>query len=557
MHDQYFKIFTTLTLSVVLLTGCGGGSNSSPTSSNMVLSPPPPAVASAPFGFMEMSQTVGVAHSSEFSADYMQMPRFFAGGAAAGDIDNDGDIDLFITRGNTQPNLLFINENEQFTDRAMAWGVALTANGTANHKLSGPSFADLDGDGHLDLFIGGLDGDPSRIFQNNGNETFTNVTSGSGLDGMTSHNTISVDFADYDKDGDLDMAMAHWGTPRDRHAPGETETLWRNDTVGDSIHFTPMSTMAGISSELTLNLMGVLGPDHDYTFSPNFSDINADGYPDLLSVADFFGSQVFLNNQDGTFSNVTDSTQITDSNGMGSAVGDYDNDGDFDWFVSSIDGNRLYQNMNGILINVSDATGIGLGGWGWASCFADFDADGDLDIYQTNGWINNNGGNPNLPFTEDKSRLWISDGAGQFSDEAATANMIDDKQGRAVICADFDNDRDIDVLLLINNDQNGAIYWENTLGAKNTLQVSLQGPAPNTQAIGAIITVKTEERSQTREVRIGSNFTSHNPARQFFGLGEATLINDLKINWPDGAQTSMTDIAINQNLTVRHPSLPQ
>ena len=119
--------------------------------------------------FADVSSARGIDHKSEFSSGLDKDPRYFAGGAAAGDIDNDGDIDIFITRGDTLPNLLFINDGSgNFTDQADIAGLALPKDGTANYKLSGPSLADLDGDGDLDLFIGGVDNDPSLIFRNNG-----------------------------------------------------------------------------------------------------------------------------------------------------------------------------------------------------------------------------------------------------------------------------------------------------------------------------------------------------------------------------------------------------
>ena len=473
----------------------------------------------------------------------MQMPRHFAGGAASGDIDGDGDIDLVVVRGDTQANLLFINDGGVFTEGAMP-ALALPNGGTSNYKLSGPTLADIDGDKDLDIFIGGADGHPSLIFSNDGSGIFTNVTTGSGLDTATSKNTISAAFGDYDKDGDLDLALAHWGTPRDRNAPGETETLWRNDSDANGIKFTAVSAPAGISATLIPGLLGVVGLDTDYTFAPNFADINDDGYPDLLSVSDFGGSKVYMNNKDGTFTDVTDTTQITDSNGMGAAVGDYDNDGDLDWFVSSINGNRLYNNMNSTLIGVSETAGIERGGWGWGSCFADFDLDGHLDIYQTNGW----------PDTlVDRTHLWMSDGQGAFTDKAEETGIDDNQQGRGIVCADFNGDRDIDVLLLLSNDFPAALLWENTLPSNNSVSVTLNGPSPNTHAIGSRVYVTTGETTQMRDVAIGSNFTSHNPTEQIFGLGSSELIDELKIVWPDGTQITRSDIAANQDLTFTHP----
>jgi len=497
----------------VMTTACGGSETTSGRITSV--SPPPPPVVGTTntLIFSNVTGAMGLSHKSEFSAAYDEMPRHFAGGAAAGDVDNDGDIDLFIVRGDTQRNLLYINNGNGFTEAPSATNLALPNEG-ANYKLSGPTFADIDGDGDLDLFVGGLQGDPSLVFRNNSNGTFTDVTAGSGFDLMTSKNTISAAFGDYDQDGDLDVAMAHWGTPRDRLNRGETETLWRNESTASQIKFVAVSQESGIADELALDLNdGVLGVDHDYTFAPNFSDINGDGYPDLLSVADFKGSQVFINNQDGTFSNVTDRSQINDSNGMGTAVGDYDNDGDMDWFVSSIDGNRLYENIDGTLINVSDTAGIGPGSWGWGSCFADFDADGHLDIYQTNGWVSNNGGNPNAPYTSDRSRLWISDGQKGFSNQADEMGVADMAQGRAVVCADL-----------------------------------------NTQAIGAKIKVRSGNVTQLREMSIGSNFASHNPTEQIFGLGGSDRVEDITIQWPNGTQTLQMNVRANQDLIFTSPT---
>jgi hypothetical protein len=484
------------------------------------------------------------------------MVRMFAGGGAVGDVDGDGDLDIFITPGNTGPNLLYLNQGGAgFSEDAAGAGLAFTKSATETFRQSGPVFGDLDGDGDLDLFIGGLEGDPSQIFQNNGGGQFTNVTAGSGVDFMSSPYTISAALGDYDNDGDLDLAMAHWGTPRDQNNPGETETLWRNDSSGGTISFTPVSQAAGISSELGLDRTGgVLGEDHDYTFAPGFADIDGDGDQDLLSVADFGSSRVFLNNGDGTFTNITDPTRITDTNGMGAAIGDYDGDGDMDWFVSSIDGNRLYQNTGGDFVYPSEAVDVDPGGWGWGSCFADFNADGRLDIYQTNGW--DVGMDPqNSPYVDDTSRLWMSNPDGSFEDMANDSNMLDTEQGRGVICDDFDADGDVDVLLLTLDDQQAAVLWTNQLSGGNTLSVALEGKAPNTFGVGALVSITISGVIQTRLVGVNSNFISHNSTQQYFGLGEATEIDSLRVAWPDGATTEMTNVAANQRLTLQHPDL--
>ena len=191
------------------------------------------------------------------------------------------------------------------------------------------------------------------------------------------------------------------GTHRDRSDWGtETEHLWRNESYGAGIRFAP----ATLAARLVPDILDPDDPlltrnDDDYTFSPTFARINGDRHPDVLMVADFNHTQVFHNLGDGTFVNATDVDVIIDGNGMGSALGDYDNDGDLDWFVSSILGrglnvpptiselgNRLYLNEGGVFVDHTAASGVADGGWGWGSCFMDFENDGDLDIYHTNGW---------------------------------------------------------------------------------------------------------------------------------------------------------------------------
>ena len=217
----------------------------------------------------------------------------------------------------------------------------------------------------LDLFIGAVapagDLTPAEvfIFKNNGNGTFTDSTEDSLLNTISKRHTFSAAFGDYDKDGDLDLFLTHWGSGLIL-AEQSTEHLWRNNGDGT---FTDVSTPAGITQ--------VFFEKQDFTFTPNWSDINNDGFLDMLIAADFGTSRVFINQTDGTFLNTTTEV-ISDENGMGAAVGDYDNDLDLDWFVSSIydpngvaeanwgvSGNRLYNNNgSGVFEDVTVDAGV-------------------------------------------------------------------------------------------------------------------------------------------------------------------------------------------------------
>ncbi len=177
--------------------------------------------------------------------------------------------------------------------------------------------------------------------------------------------------------------------------------------------------------------------------------------------------KLFINNQDGTFKDATDTKVFTDENGMGAAVGDYDNDGDLDWFVTSIwgpdpddshtqwdsSGNRLYRNSgDGTFEDVTDVAGVRKGFWGWGSCFADFNNDGHLDIFHVNGYLTPNSKLQRFrpkKFFDDPVRLFVSNGDGEFTERSTALGLDDTDQGRDVSCFDYERDGDLDIFICL------------------------------------------------------------------------------------------------------------
>src|SRR5262245_56050539 len=218
--------------------GCGGGGGGGGSSGGS--QPPPPGGGSPPpRQFTNATNDTGISFVHGIVNGTNSKAEEFAGGAAAGDYDGDGDLDLYVVRGNIGPNLLYRNDGgNRFTDVAAAAGVDHAAPGGAGYLHSGPVFADVDGDGDLDLFVGGMEGDPCLLYRNDGDGTFTDVTAGTGFSDMGAKNTSSAAFGDYDGDGDLDLMLAHWGTPRPQDVSGgngDTESLWRNDSDASGI----------------------------------------------------------------------------------------------------------------------------------------------------------------------------------------------------------------------------------------------------------------------------------------------------------------------------------
>ncbi len=474
-------------------------------------------------------------------------PRAIAGGVATGDYNNDGQIDLYAVHGDIGPNLLFRNLGDG-TFEEVAATADVDLDGVSS---SGPIFADIDGDGFLDLFVGGVGGTPVTVFRNEGDNTFEDVTLTTGF--ATGKNTFGAAFGDYDRDGDLDAVLSHWATPL---VTGVTsETLWRND---GAFSFTDVSLESGI----TAVLFGDAFLGLDLTFTPNFVDIDSDGWLDLLLANDFKQSKVLHNEGDGTFADYTAPGVITDENGMGAAIGDYDNDGVLDWFVSSIwdpsgstienwgvTGNRLYRGLgDGTFEDVTDAAGVREGVWGWGATFADFDNDGDLDLFHTNGW-GAVAGPPTGDFFADPARFFVSDGEGAFTEQSAFLGVVDTGHGRGVVA--FDQERDGDLDLFISNNRGPSRFFRNALGTDESyLTVRLHGLTPNTQAIGARVYATTRAGTQMREIRAGSNFESQDPAEAHFGLGAASEITQLRVLWPLGGFTDLGPVAMDQILDI-------
>ena len=562
-----------LLVCVASVLGCGGGGGGStnpPPAVDPTTPPPPPPPTPEPPSFSDVTAESGIGFDVGYTLELsnVEVELVAPSGVAAGDFDDDGLIDLVIVRGDVSANLLYRNLGDlQFEEVASQAGIAWSNPLGGNLRHGSPGLADLDGDSDLDLFLPGMGGDPSRLYRNNGDSTFTDVTPGSGLDLVSSEFSFSPAFGDYDLDGDLDMLLAHWGTFRDRSVPPiESEHLWRNDSDEVGMLFTPATVEAGLApSILHPNDPLITRDTDDYSFAPSFARINEDRYPDILMVADFNHTQVFHNQLDGSFRNVTDYDVMIDGNGMGSALGDYDGDGDLDWFVSSIlatgvdvpdhissIGNRLYRNEGGSFSDVTEIAGVADGGWGWGSCFMDFENDGDLDIYHTNGWTQ---ADEIGPFSNDASRAFVSDGQGGFEEMASELGLDDIYDGRGVVCADLDNDGDVDILQLHTSTEASATLWRNDSQGNNYLSVKLRGLAPNTGAVGARISLRADGKDQMREVVLGSNYLSHNPVDQYFGLGVSDRIETLTVEWPDGSETLMQDLEVNQRLTIDHPRL--
>lgn len=570
---QFLRIATTM-LATIIIASCGGGGGGGADISSSTpdpIQPPPgtttqaPAVPLTPVAhvlFVDATVASGLDFSHRFASE--TMGGMVSAGVAVGDYNDDGWLDVYLAQGDTGVSKLYENRSGtgsyDFIDVTAAAGVA----GETSDKASGPAFVDYDGDNDLDLFVGSVDNTPFRVFNNLGNGSFAEVTASSGLGDIGRENNIGVAFGDYDQDADLDLFIGHWTFTENELPQGSTRHLWRNNGNG---------TFSDVSDEALIT-EAIIEETNDYTFTPTFADIDNDGDPDMLVVADNTTSQVLINDGDlggglYAFSYATDRDVITDDAGMGASVADFDNDGDLDWFVTSISlgdsdndrpteqdnagfnlsGNRFYRNEgNGVFTDQTDSAGVRKGYWGWGSCAADFNNDGYLDIFHVNGMDE-----PNTnAYLEDPSRLFINNADGSFTEYAEPLGLEDRKSGRGVSCFDGDQDGDIDILIANNRDT--ARLFRNDGGNQlNYLNVELRSNAPNTRAIGARIYVSAGDMTQLREIHNGNNYVSQNPAEQHFGLNELTLIDSIRVVWSDGSETIRNSVSPNQRILVNYP----
>jgi hypothetical protein len=476
------------------------------------------------------------------------MQRNMGQGAAVGDYDADGDLDVYLVAANGHPNRLLRNElrpsgTARFTDVTEAAGVGDTGLGRLAH------FADLDGDGRLDLLLlndSHPDGrlSPSRIYRNAGDGTFADASEGSGFDPV-GFIVGGASLADPDADGDLDIYVAYWtqelgGDPGLREVRGIYDAenrFYRND---GGFRFTEMARDAGLS-----------GIRRD-TFSSVFLDFDGDTDLDLFvavdHLADLYYEQVApLRWEDRSVAVGATHT----GNDMGVAVADLGSDGSVDLFSTNItdpkgefgtgQGNVLSsieRRPDGSLQFVDRAAAMGVTdtAWGWGTSFLDIDLDADLDLFVAQGM--DEFVSQTSPAVRDATSALFIGGDGSFTRAAGSGCDVGGDQ-RAAIAFDYDRDGDQDILM--TQVAYSTVLLENRSPAGRSITVDLAGGGA--AAVGARVSVVAGERVVTQFVVAGGSYLAGPPLEAVFGLGPATAADEVRVTWADGRQTVIRDVA--------------
>lgn len=488
----------------------------------------------------------------------------FTGGGAVGDCDGDGRPDIYLTGG--RHDLLYRNRGDgTFEDVTVAAGLG-TERGTR-----GAAFGDVDGDGDLDLFVTGYARARHFLFVNDGTCSFTEEAAERGVDVDTSALGRSASFGDYDRDGFLDLFVTELAAEvLNPGVPPPVSHLFRNRGAAQPGFFDDVTLAAGVALDAFEGTQ-----DGTFPFTPLFSDLDADGWPDLAMVSDFGESRLFWNGRNGRFVDGTVAAGVgTDEHGMGGVVGDFDGDGRLDLFVTSIfvanhplgTGNRLYRNLGDRqFADVTEVAGVRDGSWGWGTDGFDFDNDGDLDIVQTNGagvlddpFVGDEFDGVDLSsFVNDPVRLWRNEGNGGFTEVGVASGLVDQGIGYGLSTFDYDADGDLDVLLLHDCCEPPKLFRNDGGNANAWLDVELEGRCAQRQGIGAIVTVQLtgDVRPLVREVSASSTYLAQNgTARLHFGLGApAATVETVRVRWLSGSEQTIEQPAPNALLRIVEP----
>jgi hypothetical protein len=493
-------------------------------------------------------------------------------GCAFLDYDNDGWMDIFVltgTRMNGAPggttNRLYRNNRDgtfsDVTDKAGLHDVGWA---------SGVCVGDYNNDGFEDLFCTYFG--QNKLYRNNGDGTFTDVTKQAGLLNEAPRYGAGCTFLDYNRDGNLDLFVSNYvqfdlkRVPKPgqnsnctwkgvdvecgpRGLPHGVHSLYRNNGDGT---FTDVSVQAGIST-----LRG------SYGMTVVSADFDEDGWPDIFLACDSTPSLLFMNNHDGTFREegvirgVALSEDGEEQAGMGVGVGDYDLDGHLDLFKThfSEDTNGLYHNDGkGNFVDVTRVARIGVENRyvGWGAGIVDLDNDGYPDIFMVTGSVYPELEKTMPQFPNKTPRVVFRNlGNGTFEEllDEAGPGVSAPHCSRGCAFGDFDNDGDLDVLI-VNLNEPPSLLRNDLRGSNHWLKLKLVGTKSNRSAIGARVVVRYGKKVQAQEVLSQSSFYSVNDSRLHFGLGSEKTA-DIAIRWPSGAHEELKAVASDQLIVVK------
>lgn len=509
--------------------------------------------------FTDMAEKAGLTASNVFGGKHSStyILESTGTGVAIFDYDNDGWPDIFLVNGttlegfpagNAPTNHLYHNNHDgTFTDVTEKAGLVATGWG------QGVCVGDYDNDGWEDLYVTYYG--KNRLYHNL-HGTFEEVAESSGVAGDGKTWSSGCAFLDYDRDGHLDLAVANYASFDLAHAalPGKFPScLWKGIAVFCGPRGLPASKNTlyhnlgnGSFKDVTLkaHLDRTMG---HFCFSVSPIDFDNDGWPDIYISCDSTPSILYRNNHDGTFTDVGIFSGVAynidgrEQAGMGSTVADYDGDGNLDLFRTNFsdDTSTLFKNNgDGTFTDVTYPAGLGSHTQylGWGTMFLDFDNDGWPDLLQVNGHVYPEVDTLNLgiDYAEPKL-LYRNNGQGTFTDvtRAAGPGISTPAPARGLAVGDLWNDGRLSAVI-VNRNARPSLLVNRMTYPNHWIEVKTVGTRSNRSGIGARLVLKTAARNQIDEVRSGSSYISNNDMRVHFGLGKLNKIEYLEVRWPGG-----------------------
>lgn len=378
-----------------------------------------------------------------------------------------------------------------------------------------PVWVDYDNDGDADI-MWTKRGSGTVLYRNDGNMVFTNVTANLNLPATLGVHIYGQSWGDYDKDGLLDVYLCTYNSNNNIR-----NYLLHNNGDGT---FTDVALAAGVNDGLRL------------TFQSVWQDFNMDGWPDLYVINDFGqGNELYLNNGDGTFTAGAAAAVIMGDNlqPMSNSVSDFENDGDWDIYVSNaFDGNVLFVNDgNNVFTESAVALGVAVNSYCWGANWVDYDNDRDDDLHVTTSTLLSN-----------NDVLFTNNGDGTFTNPMFTEFDDDFSFTYSSAKGDFNHDGYYDLIVTAHGD---SLYqlMENTGGDNNWVKLTLEGTFSNRDAIGTLIEYFVDGQSTMKYTRVGENYLAQNSQHEILGLDDAMVIDSLIITWPRGLVEKLYNIA--------------
>ena len=511
--------------------------------------------------FSEESQNAGINH---LTVDDMRM----AGGCAFFDFNNDSLEDIYLVGGLLIDHLYQNNGNGTFTDVTIAAGLF----GTSNINTNGITTGDINNDGYRDLFIStrqdltSSKNYPNLLYLNNGNGTFTDISTAAGI--VDSAWTTSATFGDYNNDGWIDIYAGNYIENFTAYFDIPTGLfVFAQQAYPNFLYLNNgNSTFTEVAAFMNM-------ADTGCTLANAFTDFDNDGDADLY-VANDFGEDT---KENALFENMYPSNVLNDiaisSNtnlqifSMGVAIGDYNENGLLDYYITNLGRNVLLENQGNSTFNdVTTSAGVEdiyvvdtLFSTSWGTQFLDYDNDTYLDLFVSNGEIPAVAQIATHPYPPNK--FYQNNNAnGTFTDISIAAGIADTTRGRGSAVGDYDNDGDLDLIQAVVHPNSAtsdhSLLYRNDIVSVNTwLKIKLQGVISNRDAFGAHIYVKANGRSFIREIGGGSSYQSQNSCIAHFGLGSYNQADSVIINWPSGITQVLTNVSAYQYLEIIEDTL--